>query len=160
MMFERNPIDSHSAVLIAVEIEVDDGTVLHGRAALERGRSVHTLLKGGDDFVYIETHDGDASFVPKDSIKRLKIVKPVIPRPLVTPAHASDEALNPAAVLGVEADASWEAIRDAYRGLAKLYHPDRYAGVELPDEVSDYIETKAKQINQAFRLLKTARSGS
>ncbi|MEL6299205.1 MAG: J domain-containing protein [Pseudomonadota bacterium] len=158
-MFERNPIDSHNAVLIAVEITLDDGTALSGRAALERGRAVHQLMKGADDFLYVETHDGEADFVPKDEIKRLKIIRPVMPRPLAAPAETGDAAMRPAHVLGVSADAAWDTVRQAYRDLAKRYHPDRFAGVELPPEVADYVEAKAKQINQAFRMMKASRSG-
>lgn len=33
-------------------------------------------------------------------------------------------------ILGLEADASWNDIREAYRGLAKKYHPDRSGNPE------------------------------
>jgi hypothetical protein len=37
------------------------------------------------------------------------------------------------AVLGVRADAEWEAIEGAYKGLTKKYHPDRHPGDPVMD---------------------------
>lgn len=156
-MFERNPVDNWNAVTIAVEVTLDDGRTVVGRGALDRGKSVHKLLDGDDGFFYVETFDGDADFIPKSAIKRLKIIKPVEPRVLMQPGHAEDP-MEPARVLDVSDDAPWDEVHASYRRLAKLYHPDRYAGIELPPEVADYIQAKAKRINQAFRLMKAARS--
>jgi DnaJ-domain-containing protein 1 len=157
-VFERNPIDNRNAMAIAVEITLDDGTLLHGRTALDKGRSVHQLMSGEDSFLYVERADGDADFIPKASIKGLKIVRPVIPQPLRQPSSSGQ--FDPARVLGVATDATWDEIRAAYHQAVKLYHPDRFAGIDLPPEVASYIDAKAKQINQAFRMLKAARSGA
>ena len=155
-VFERNPIDNLNATAIAVEVTLADGTIMHGRAALDRGRSVHHLLGGDDAFLYLERADGDADFLPKSEIKGLKIIRPVVPQPLRQPSPTSQ--FDPARVLGVPDDAPWNDVRAAYHRLLKAYHPDKFAGVDLPPEVAAYIDAKAKQINQAFRMIKTARS--
>jgi len=157
-MFERNPIDNLNATAIAVEVRLKSGQVITGRAALDKGKSVHHLLRGEDDFLYVELSDGDADFVPKAAIEGMKIVRPVIPQALRQPSH-SDQGLDPARILGVNHDAPWAEIKAAYHQMLKAYHPDKYAGVDLPAEVATYLDAKAKQITQAFRLLKSARSG-
>jgi len=48
--------------------------------------------------------------------------------------------------LGVQPDASQDEIHDAFRKLAKKYHPDRNRGDKKAEE-------KFKRINQAYRLL-------
>ncbi len=49
----------------------------------------------------------------------------------------------------------WHAIREAYLRLAKTYHPDRVAGANLPDEVTDYMNRQARRINAAYAMLES-----
>ncbi|MEZ5844676.1 MAG: J domain-containing protein [Hyphomicrobiaceae bacterium] len=156
-MFERNPVDNLSALTIAVEVTLADGRQLAGRAALAHGRSIHQLLDGSDGFLYLEGFDGDADFLPKADIRGLKVVRGSPAQPLVQPS-ATARDIDPARVLGVARNAPWEDIRAAYHRLVKQYHPDRYAGLDLPPEVARYLDAMAKQVNLAFRLLKTAHS--
>ena len=54
-------------------------------------------------------------------------------------------------LLEVQADASIEAVKLAYRQLAKVWHPDRFT--EDP-ELCKIAEAKLKQINAAYRQIK------
>ncbi len=53
---------------------------------------------------------------------------------------------NPYSVLGVSENASDEQIKEAYRNLARKYHPDMYKDNPL----SDLAAEKMKEINQAY----------
>ena len=55
--------------------------------------------------------------------------------------------MDPFAVLGVEPDASPEAVTAAYRKLAKRWHPDRGGGVEAARRMA--------QINAAYEQLRS-----
>ena len=53
---------------------------------------------------------------------------------------------DPYKVLGVSQNASDEEIKDAYRALAKKYHPDQYADSPL----AELADEKMKEINEAY----------
>ncbi|NLM61553.1 MAG: DnaJ domain-containing protein [Clostridiales bacterium] len=62
---------------------------------------------------------------------------------------------DPYKVLNVSPDASTEAIKQAYRELARKYHPDNYADNPL----SDLAEEKMKEINEAYDQIMRERAG-
>jgi hypothetical protein len=155
-MFERNPVDARSGRVLAIDVELADGTSISGRSPLAASKGPHQLLSGDDAFLFIECFDGESTFISKADIKALTIVNGAPARRLAVETGADAADLDPYRVLGLKRGASWAEVRDAYHRLAKLYHPDRFAGVELPTEVATYIEGMAKQINVAFRLLRSA----
>ncbi len=152
-MFERNPVDNATAHTVAVELQLADGSVVTGRAALPPSRMLHKLLEASDTFFFVQPFDGEGQFIPKDTIKGLKVIPTVRTQPLR--ADASDAStFDPLRALGLARGASQDDIKSAYHRLAKLYHPDVYSSVTLPPEVTAYLEGRAKQVNAAFRLLR------
>ncbi len=64
---------------------------------------------------------------------------------------------NPYEVLGVSKNATEEEIKNAYRELARKYHPDNYSDNPL----SDLAGEKMKEINEAYdAIMNSRRSGS
>jgi len=63
---------------------------------------------------------------------------------------------DPYSILGVDKNASEEEIKNAYRELARKYHPDNYADNPL----SDLAGEKMKEINEAYdAIINSRRSG-
>lgn len=153
-MFERNRVDNRAETLVAVEITLADGSVIAGRAVLGPGKGVHKLLERDEAFLYVDAFDGEGTFVPKAEIKALKVLNSGRQQSLMLPISDARN-FDPHRILGLDKSASFEAIRDTYHAMSKLYHPDRYAGVDLPPEVRAYLEGKAKSVNAAFRALKS-----
>ncbi len=63
---------------------------------------------------------------------------------------------DPYKILGVDRNASDEEIKDAYRKLARKYHPDNYGDNPL----SDLAEEKMQEINEAYDAIVNMRKGS
>ncbi len=62
---------------------------------------------------------------------------------------------DPYKVLGVSPSATDEEIKEAYRNLAKKYHPDQYADSPL----KDLADEKMKEINEAYDAINDQRRG-
>ncbi len=61
---------------------------------------------------------------------------------------------DPYKVLGISPDATDEQVKEAYREMAKKYHPDNYAGSPL----ADLADEKMKEVNAAYdEIIKSRR---
>ena len=63
--------------------------------------------------------------------------------------------MDPYKVLGVSPDATDDQIKQAYRALAKKYHPDNYVN----NPVADLAAEKMKEINAAYDQIQKMRKG-
>lgn len=61
------------------------------------------------------------------------------------------DALTYYEILGISKTASKEEIKNAYKKLALIYHPDKYS--HLADEYKEDAEKKFRQINEAYQIL-------
>jgi hypothetical protein len=157
VMFERNRVDNAHDPTVAVEITLAGGETVSGRATLAKGKAIHRLLDGEERFVYVEGFDGEAQFIAKAEIKAVKVIATQRPRALSLSVPDAS-GFDPYRLLSVEKGAPWDDIRAAYHRMSKIYHPDRFESIELPAEVRAYLEAMAKEINVAFRTLRSAAS--
>ena len=149
MMFERYNQAQAPSRAIAVQIILNDGESLKGRLLSRNGSNLVELMNGERAFVEFETYDGNMIILGKASVQQVLPLEVPSARELEQ-AQRQIERFDPFAILGISRDADSETVREAYRDMVKLYHPDRYAGMELPREVLNYMASVSKRINAAF----------
>ncbi len=72
---------------------------------------------------------------------------------IIRARHIPLQADDPHAVLGISPGASDEAIRSAYRRLARSHHPDRHIAQGTPPEFIRVAEARMATINAAYAAL-------
>lgn len=152
-MFERNRIDNALQQMnVPAEITLTDGTMLKGKFVIQAARSIYEVLNGETKFLEFETYGGEKSLIAKSTIAAINLVS--APAAGGLRARLRDEQdFDPYAVLGLASGAGWEQVRAGYLRLSKLYHPDLYSSVALPDEVRDYLAAMSRRVNAAYRAL-------
>lgn len=152
-MFERNKIDNvPDTTAVPVEIVFSDGTQAKGKLMVPTMKTVGEALNAAGGFMEFEPYGGERGYIAKAQIASLKPVG--VPKQGNLNARLTDHnGFDPYVILGLKAGASREEVRAAYFGLAKAYHPDRYATAELPEEVREYLAAMARRINAAHAAL-------
>ncbi|MDX2287510.1 MAG: J domain-containing protein [Hyphomicrobiaceae bacterium] len=153
-MFERNRVDNFKQdreTAVPVELTFDDGRVVRGRFLVPSERPIYDVLNGSGHFMDFEPYGGDRELIAKSCLRAIRLMN--VPKATGLADRGRSEDFNPFEVLGLERGADWPTIREAYHRLSKLYHPDRYAAAELPDEVLSYMATMARRLNAAYAAL-------
>lgn len=72
--------------------------------------------------------------------------------------HATDSTLHEAyEILGISEDATESVIRRAYRKKAAEYHPDKIAAKGLPEEFTEFANSKFQEIQKAWEKIRGAK---
>jgi DnaJ-domain-containing protein 1 len=139
---------------ISVFLTLADNQVVTVSIRLPLSRRLADALNNDDVFLDAITPSGQQQFIAKSTIKLVRSAN--VPRAdqLDTEGRVpGTPAFDPYAILKVAKDANPEEIKSAYHRMARLYHPDRIASYELPDEVKDYVRTMLVRINLAFEQI-------
>lgn len=145
-MFEK------STQLIEVSVRMLDGAIIRGTLSAGQGATLEGILSREAPFLEFVSREGQRKFVAKHQIAYVEPVEP-LRKPIL--ANINDSRYTDAyAILGLEKGCSFDEAKSAFHNKAKQYHPDNYAGQDLPDEVSRYINDMFRQINTAFTELR------
>ena len=159
-MFERGKIDNSSnsahQSAIPAELTLSGGEVLAGHFLISAARTLADVLNGEMAFLEFEPYEAERRFIAKMSIQAVKLLDAPVANVLDV-RRPVQGAFDPYGALGVKRDAEWDEVRHAYLRLAKAYHADRYASVELPVEVHDYLQQMSRRVNAAYTALEAPR---
>jgi hypothetical protein len=151
-MYRRyEPGSVHTEVPVVVTRR--DGVVERGRVMVPYQSTLDDMLNGQTAFLEFQPYGGTITFLSKAEIRSIEASN--VPKPSDANAKLSSAGAgaDPYEVLGVPRDASIAEVKRAYYRMAKLYHPDRYATTELPEEVTVYLAAMARRLNAAYATL-------
>jgi hypothetical protein len=155
-MFDRSRTDtSTDAGGITVEITLTDGQVINGKMLITVSKTPADVLNGPGTFIEAMPFGGARQFIAKTSIKTLRVI--AAPKATLGEQLRDLDGFDPYRILDVTEKTPWDDVRHAYIVLSKGYHPDRFATVELPEEVKTYLAAMARRINAAFEALEDGR---
>ena len=159
-MFERNRIDNASTTshqtAVPAELTLADGETLIGHLLISSARAVAEVLNGESLFIEFVPLGAERRFVSKQALRSVRVVDGGACTALDARRPLNGE-FDPYAALALKPDAGWEDVRQAYLRLAKAYHPDRYASVDLPGEVREYLQQMSRRVNAAYTALEAPR---
>jgi len=115
---------------------------------------LNDALNSGDLFLDVLNAAEKQYFVAKADVVRVELMEVPKADQINLQRRATDrERFDPYRVLGVEAGADAEAVRQAYLSMIKAYHPDRFVAVELPREMRAYLNAMVARINLAYEQI-------
>lgn len=135
---------------VPVTLKRTSGEVARGRIVLSFQSTLDDVLNGSASFIEFHPYGEDKVFIAKSEIASIEASNVPRPSDVNVRLHNTNESVDPYDVLGVPRGAALSQVKKAYHRLAKLYHPDRYANAELPDEVSVYLAGMARRVNAAY----------
>jgi DnaJ-domain-containing protein 1 len=134
-------------------LHMADGKKLPVSIKLALSGKLADTLNNAEQFVDVIAGAGQQLFVNKSNIERVEISDPPVAK-LNQQRRSADKAVfDPHAVLGIANGASKDEVRAAWAHLVKSYHPDRFANLDVPQEMKDYASAMQARINMAYEQL-------
>jgi DnaJ domain len=136
-----------------VNLDLRDGTRIMASLRLTMTGKLNDVLNGADRFLDILAADGEQYFMSKDMVLKAAIANPPKAELNLNRRTSDARGFNAWVVLGIPNGSTPDQIKAAYRGLVKMYHPDRFSNLDLPPEMKDYASAMLARINIAHDQL-------
>jgi hypothetical protein len=137
---------------IAVALTLDSGETLHGNVVASQSGRLRDTINSGDGYLEFEKRDGTIVFIAKRTVASARTDEQPKADQLTRRASAAQN-FDPFTMLGLERNAGPNEIKTAYWAKARLYHPDKFAGKDVPKEVQDYMAAMFMRIHAAYKEL-------
>jgi len=142
---------------VAVTLTLQSGDVLNGHVFLMNSQRLRDLLNNPDQFIDFEKRDNSLNMIAKSAIATISPID--LPRTDHLFRRTQNvAAFDPHQTLGVDRGANHGEIRAAYLAKARLYHPDKLAGKDVPREVGDYMNSMFIRIQRAYEELERSKT--
>jgi hypothetical protein len=143
-----------NSVRALVKFTLADGRAETVSLKMPLSSKLHDALNGPDLFLDVADAAGRPYFLAKAEIRRAELVEVPQADQMQLRRRATDrDGFDPYQVLGIQREATVQAIHDAYHAKVRTYHPDRFASIELPREMKDYAEAMLVRINLAYEQI-------
>jgi len=159
-MFDRNRSSNSTEMTdTPVHLLLVDGSDLNGRIAMPATTRLEAFINNADGFVPFTDHEAATQFIAKSQIASIRPL--AVPRASQLSRRLAEGAtFDPYNVLEVDRGSGPDAIRQAYLMKARLYHPDRFAGIDMPREMASYLKAMQQRINLAYEALSEGKTAA
>jgi hypothetical protein len=140
---------SGNKIEIEVSIRMVDGSVVRGTLNPGLVASLDSVLNKETPFLEFTSKEGQRRYIAKSHIASVEPVEP-LKKPALSATKKDGRFTDSYELLGIEKGCSLDAARSAFHSKVKLYHPDKFSGIELPPEVLAYMNDMFRQTNTAF----------
>ena len=136
-----------------VHLTLASGKTMMVSLKLPMSGKLADVLNNAERYLDVLGPEGEQFFLSKDMVHRVAAADPPKASLNLNRRSSDQSGFNPWAVLGVTREASADDIRAAWLSLVKMYHPDRFANLEMPQEMKDYAAAMLARINVAHDQL-------
>lgn len=133
---------------VAVEIELNDGTLMMGSMFLAGTQRLSDLLNDDRAFLPFENSEGMVVTLRKTVIMRVTELAQRV-------TTGSDT--SPYGILGILESATDAEVKRAYHEKVREVHPDKWSGAGLPEEAIAAVNKRMARINDAYHRILRAR---
>jgi hypothetical protein len=132
---------------ILAEISLNDGSIVCGNLFAPGQGRVTDLLNDDRKFLPVQTVEGKFVAIAKSAIQTVSLRS----------AQAEIyQGSDPWRILGLEQGVSIEELKQQYRQLCRVHHPDRIRGLNLGPDYQELANRNMARINDAYvHLMKT-----
>lgn len=135
---------------IPVILTLVDGENLKGAIAIPKNGRLGDLLNSTDKFVLFKTNSGEPVWLAQSTIAAVQSNEKPAAKQLEYSLKQLEQ-INPYHILKVKPGVDKTTLRNAYHELVKHYHPDQFANIRLPQEVSAYLDAVIQRLNAAYQ---------
>lgn len=141
---------NHQGVRVQASIRLTDGSILNGTVNCGITGRLETVLNAQDSFIEFISKAGQQRFISRHQIASVEPLD-TMREPHLPQVKEDDE---PYMVLGLRRGSDAEAIRHAFERLSDAYADEKWAGSDIPPEITKYAADKLRQINAAYTVLR------
>ena len=141
-----------------VVVTLSNGEVITGHLSCGLTGKLEPTLNNEKPFIEITDETGSATFISKTNVAKISQAQKISQNVKPLKFNRSQPVIW-FEVLGVNANADSNAVKQAYYDLAKAYHPDIFA-IDMPQEIIKYASDKFASINIAYEQYQISRKAA
>lgn len=134
-----------------VTIKMVDGTTVSGKIAAGLSSGLLAAINKEQPFIEIVDDSGVKRCLGQSHIVSVEETKPFTQPE--APVAKGVNAQNAFSMLGLKPDCTSAEAQQRYHLMIKKYHPDKYRSVELPFEVSAYLDAMTQELSIAYKII-------
>lgn len=134
-----------------VTIKMVDGTIVSGKIGAGLSAGLFAAINKDQPFIEIVDTQGVKRCLGQAHIISVEITQPF--KKTEMPAITTASAQSAFSMLGLQPGCTSAEAQQRYHLMIKKYHPDKFRSVELPYEISSYLDSMTQELSIAYKIV-------